>query len=47
MFDLLARGGRTIVVITHEEHVAEQAHRVLTLSDGLIVRDRVLAGASA
>jgi putative ABC transport system ATP-binding protein len=47
MFDLLARGGRTIVVITHEEHVAEQAHRVLTLSDGLIVRDRVLTGASA
>lgn len=41
MFDLLARDGRTIVVITHEEHVAEQAHRVLTLSDGLIVSDRV------
>lgn len=45
MFDLLARDGRTIVVITHEEHVAEQAHRVLTLSDGLIVGDRILAGA--
>ena len=41
MFDLLARDGRTIVVITHEQHVAEQAHRVLTLSDGIIVSDHV------
>ena len=41
MFDLLARDGRTIVVITHEQHVAEQAHRVLTISDGLIVDDKV------
>jgi putative ABC transport system ATP-binding protein len=43
MFDLLAEDGRTIVVITHEDHVAEQAHRVLTISDGLIVADRTTA----
>jgi putative ABC transport system ATP-binding protein len=43
MFDLLAEDGRTIVVITHEDHVAEQAHRVLTISDGLIVTDRTTA----
>jgi putative ABC transport system ATP-binding protein len=40
MFDVLAEDGRTIVVITHEDHVAAQAHRVLTISDGLIVTDR-------
>jgi putative ABC transport system ATP-binding protein len=43
MFDLLAEDGRTIVVITHEDHVAEQAHRILTISDGLIVTDRETA----
>jgi putative ABC transport system ATP-binding protein len=40
IFDSLATAGRTIIIITHEEHVAERAHRVLTISDGLIVNDR-------
>jgi putative ABC transport system ATP-binding protein len=39
IFDLLASQGRTIVIITHEEHVAERAHRILSISDGLIVHD--------
>ncbi|CAN5217562.1 ABC transporter ATP-binding protein [Frigoribacterium sp. UYMn621] len=43
MFNLLALEGRTIIVITHEAHVAEQSHRVITLSDGLIVADRTSA----
>jgi putative ABC transport system ATP-binding protein len=41
MFKYLALEGRTIIVITHEAHVAEQSHRVITLSDGLIVADRI------
>jgi putative ABC transport system ATP-binding protein len=39
LFDALNRGGRTVVVITHEEEVAAHAKRVLRMRDGLIVGD--------
>ncbi|HEX4057978.1 MAG TPA: ABC transporter ATP-binding protein [Galbitalea sp.] len=39
IFDQLAAQGRTIVIITHEETVAERAHRIVNLSDGLIISD--------
>ena len=44
IFARLNSEGRTIVLITHEPDVAEQARRVITLADGRIVEDRGLAG---
>jgi putative ABC transport system ATP-binding protein len=41
IFDQLAAEGRTIVIITHEETVAERAHRIVTISDGLITSDHL------
>jgi putative ABC transport system ATP-binding protein len=40
MFSRLNAGGRTIVVITHEEEIAAFAKRTVRLRDGLIVEDR-------
>ena len=39
IFDELSAAGRSLVVITHEDEVAERAARVIRLRDGLIVDD--------
>jgi len=39
LFESLHRAGRTIVVVTHDEEVAERANRVVRLRDGLILSD--------
>lgn len=39
LFDGLAAAGRTLVVITHEDEVAEHAKRVLRMRDGRIESD--------
>jgi putative ABC transport system ATP-binding protein len=44
IFARLNAEGRTIVLITHEPDVAEQAKRVISLSDGRIVEDRRFVG---
>ncbi len=35
--------GMTVFVITHEEEVAEQTHRIVRLKDGVIISDEVTA----
>jgi putative ABC transport system ATP-binding protein len=51
IFSRLNREGRTVVLITHEPDVAARARRVVRLSDGIVVEDRLVAhdahGASA
>ena len=43
MIDLLAqvnRDGTTIIVVTHDEHLARAARRVVHMRDGVVVDDR-------
>jgi putative ABC transport system ATP-binding protein len=39
LFDQIHRDGNTMIVVTHEEEVAEHAHRVIRLRDGVIESD--------
>jgi putative ABC transport system ATP-binding protein len=41
LFDELSRGGNTIIVVTHEEDVAQHARRIVRIRDGAIASDEV------
>jgi putative ABC transport system ATP-binding protein len=43
LFDALARAGRTLIVITHEDEVASHANRVVRLRDGRVTSDERVA----
>ena len=42
LFEELYRQGNTIIVVTHENEIAEHARRVIRLRDGLIESDQVV-----
>jgi len=41
LFEQLSRRGNTIIVVTHEEHVAQHARRIIRIRDGLIAADEI------
>jgi putative ABC transport system ATP-binding protein len=43
LFDQLHKKGNTIVMVTHEDDIAQYAHRIIRLRDGLIESDTVNA----
>ena len=42
LFDQIHAAGNTLIVVTHEQHIADHAQRVVRLSDGDIVSDTAI-----
>jgi len=41
IFDKIQADGNTVILVTHEEDIAEYAHRIIRLRDGLIESDHL------
>ena len=41
LFDRLHSEGNTIIVVTHEHDIAEYAHRIIYIKDGVVAKDEV------
>ena len=41
LFDDIHKNGNTVILVTHEEEIAEYAHRIIRLRDGMIESDTV------
>lgn len=43
LFEELHRQGNTIILVTHEEYIAEHAHRIIRVRDGMVETDERVA----
>ncbi|MCX6294589.1 MAG: ABC transporter ATP-binding protein [Bacteroidetes bacterium] len=39
LFEEIHKNGNTIIIVTHEEDIAQHAHRIVRLKDGIVERD--------
>ncbi|MGZ4033733.1 MAG: ATP-binding cassette domain-containing protein, partial [Bacteroidia bacterium] len=39
LFEEIHKNGNTIILVTHEEDIAQHAHRIVRLKDGIVERD--------
>ncbi len=42
LFNDICNAGNTIILVTHEEYIAEHANRIIRLRDGLIEKDEIV-----
>jgi putative ABC transport system ATP-binding protein len=47
LFEEIHQKGNTVILVTHEEYIAEHAHRIIRLKDGLIASDERVNGKRA
>jgi len=41
LFDEIHRQGNTLLLVTHEEDIAQHAHRIIRLRDGVVETDQI------
>ncbi|MFI5251191.1 MAG: ABC transporter ATP-binding protein [Bacteroidota bacterium] len=42
LFELIHEQGNTVILVTHEEYIAEHAHRIIRIRDGVIASDELV-----
>ena len=47
LFEVIHKKGNTIILVTHEEYIAEHANRIIRLKDGLVENDEIVTRKSS